>query len=79
MLTSVDRKKAFLTGEISSYEEVLYSQGVRARAAKHVGDKQLEEACIRDIERITKFIDFFTAELKGLSRETKQCGEFSSL
>lgn len=61
-----EQKKQILELEIKKIESEMYPLEVRARVAKKVGDTQLGDRVIKELERLEKYLDGYKEEMEAL-------------
>ena len=60
----VDQKIKILENEILGIENEMYPLEVRARISKKVGDDQLNQKVMAELERLQKYIDAYEEEIR---------------
>jgi len=60
----VDQKIKILENEILGIENEMYPLEVRARISKKVGDDQLNQKVMAELERLQKYIDAYKEEIR---------------
>ena len=62
----VDQKIKILENEILGIENEMYPLEVRARISKKVGDDQLNQKVMAELERLQKYIDAYEEEIRDI-------------
>ena len=61
-----DHKIKILENEVVTIETEMYPLEVRARISKKVGDEQLNQKVMAELERLQKYLDAYEEEMRVL-------------
>jgi len=64
-----DHKIKILENEVATIETEMYPLEVRARISKKVGDEQLNQKVMAELERLQKYIDAYQEEMRVLKND----------
>lgn len=60
-------KQNIIKNEIREIETQMYPLEIRGRIAKKIGDQELANRCVSELERLQKYLDEYNKELKTFS------------
>ena len=64
-----DHKIKILENEVVTIETEMYPLEVRARISKKVGDEQLNQKVMAELERLQKYLDAYEEEMRVLKND----------